>query len=75
VKRTIENSPAIHCWVRDAKLGWEPVKRATEDFISNARIVFSRPFHGLLIITRRDPTDELVSYCHPSAARTKLRWK
>ncbi|HYX28338.1 MAG TPA: hypothetical protein VE863_07210 [Pyrinomonadaceae bacterium] len=51
------------------------MKRATEDFISNARIVFSRPFHGLLIITRRDPTDELVSYCHPSAARTKLRWK
>jgi len=50
-KRTIENSPAIHCWVRDAKLGCEPVKRANEEFVPSARFVFSPPFHGLRIIS------------------------
>ena len=36
------------------------------------RVTFSRPFHGLRVGWRIDPTDESVGYCHSSAARTKL---
>src|SRR5437763_9413467 len=72
-KRTNDNSPAVHCWVRSSVQVYKHVKRATEiaNLITTKHLF--RHLRGMRIIGRLSPSDKSLGYFRPSASRTRLQ--